>query len=361
MRIIVFSLLFLSAAALAQPARESYRVPFQAWRDAAPMLEQDAATPGPEFAGQLDAAARAAQTFLRTRGDYLTTGQGASAEQIAWAGNRFVRAEVLLVTPPETQQLLSKNNDYLTATINSFAGVRDPAIQQVRQAMERERAALTTLTEAVRTRAAASQELADANDDAEVARGAVAQSLANLTAARGQMAEGLRKEADGWAKYYRNLAEGAFAAPPAPSPGASVSSAIGPAPVKPAAPPRSVATLPLSRYTGAWTFPAKGTFFGAEPETAELVIDEANGRMWGTLSVRFKLPRGSSGDPNLQLTFQGLLQETRSQTFPVETAEGAGGTIELIPGPAFNLLEINLQTDPRPNKVSTSNLLLVKR
>ena len=39
----------------------------------------------------------------------------------------------------------------------------------------------------------------------------------------------------------------------------------------------------------------------------------------------------------------------------------AKGKIELIPGPAFNLLEVNLTIEPRPGKVQQANFLLVKK
>jgi hypothetical protein len=43
------------------------------------------------------------------------------------------------------------------------------------------------------------------------------------------------------------------------------------------------------------------------------------------------------------------------------TSDGANGTIELIPGSAFNLLEVNFTTDPRPGKVRQGNVVLVKK
>jgi hypothetical protein len=43
------------------------------------------------------------------------------------------------------------------------------------------------------------------------------------------------------------------------------------------------------------------------------------------------------------------------------TGDGTPGTIELIPGPAFNLLEVNFQTDPQPNKIRLGNFILVKK
>jgi hypothetical protein len=39
----------------------------------------------------------------------------------------------------------------------------------------------------------------------------------------------------------------------------------------------------------------------------------------------------------------------------------AASQIELIPGPAFNLLEANLTMERRPGKVQQANFLLVKK
>jgi hypothetical protein len=83
--------------------------------------------------------------------------------------------------------------------------------------------------------------------------------------------------------------------------------------------------------------------------------------MSGTLHVRFLLPAGSPGNPELTLEFQGLIQQTRNQVFPLRTSDGAAGMIELIPGSAFNLLEVNVQTDAVENKVRSANFVLLKR
>ena len=117
--------------------------------------------------------------------------------------------------------------------------------------------------------------------------------------------------------------------------------------------------MPLARYTGAWTFPpVNGLFHGPQPEFVDLVVHEQNGRADGTLFGRFKV---SSGDPVLRFDFSGDFRSTRNQVFNVETSDGIKGTIELIPGPAFNLLEINFQIEPKPGKVQQGNMLLVKK
>ena len=133
-----------------------------------------------------------------------------------------------------------------------------------------------------------------------------------------------------------------------------------------AAPPapsgRSITPVPLSRYVGAWTYPVGNTlYFGAQPEFVDLVVHEENGQATGTLYARFKLPSGSSGDPVLRFDFAGGFQNSRSQSFSLQTSDGAKGTIELIPGPAFNLIEVNFTTEARPGKVGKANFLLVKK
>ena len=138
-------------------------------------------------------------------------------------------------------------------------------------------------------------------------------------------------------------------------------------PVKDEAPaPRAVkptiTPLSLLRYTGAWVFPStNGLYHGPQPEVIDLVVREDNGHASGTLLARFKLPPGSPGDPELRLDFAGDFKNTRNQTFALETSEGAMGSIELIPGPAFNLLEVNFQTEMKPGKVRQANFMLIKK
>jgi hypothetical protein len=63
----------------------------------------------------------------------------------------------------------------------------------------------------------------------------------------------------------------------------------------------------------------------------------------------------------LRFDFKGEFQTTRRQVFNLLTAEGTIGTIELIPGPAFNLLEVNFQTEAKAGKVRQADVVLVKK
>ena len=54
-------------------------------------------------------------------------------------------------------------------------------------------------------------------------------------------------------------------------------------------------------------------------------------------------------------------QPSRNQTFNLTTSDGTKGTIDLIPGPAFNLLEVNFQTELKPGKIRAADLVLIKK
>ena len=66
-------------------------------------------------------------------------------------------------------------------------------------------------------------------------------------------------------------------------------------------------------------------------------------------------------NPVVRFDFLGELKNTRNQVFTLETSDGAKGSIELIPGPAFNLLEVNFQTEPKAGKIRQANVVLVKK
>jgi general secretion pathway protein A len=126
-------------------------------------------------------------------------------------------------------------------------------------------------------------------------------------------------------------------------------------PAPPAAPPP-----PPPRFTGGWSYPSNGRFYGAEPEFVELAIREDNGHLMGGLSVRFK-PASGGGSELLQFGFSGDLRSASIQTFSLETKNGDRGTIELIPGSAPNTLEVNFHTRRSDGRTQSGNMILVKR
>jgi hypothetical protein len=358
-----------ASQAWAQASRESYRVPYQAWRQAAPALEQDASAPSPTFAEQVKSAAQAGQVFFSAREAYFTTALPGKSEQVKWAGTPLEHGDTALSTPPEIQQLLAVAAAKVATNIGRLADDKDPAIRQVRQAMERERVALRALIETLGARGTSMDELLDLTNAAESQRAAVSQAQSAAGARRAQLAVHIQSEAKGWAEYYKNLAEsaasGRISGTGAAGTSAPSTSAIGvggpnpPAPAK-AAPPSTTGLLAMSRYTGEWMFASKGLFYGPQPEMVGLAVQENNGRIIGTLDARFAAA-GNAVDPTLKLEFQGAVQQSRNQTFPLRTSDGTVGSIELLPGSAFNLLEVTIRTDPQAGKITSANFVLVKR
>jgi hypothetical protein len=98
-----------------------------------------------------------------------------------------------------------------------------------------------------------------------------------------------------------------------------------------------------------------------QPESADLVVREENGQASGTLTARFRLPAGSTDNPAVRFDFAGAFGTSRTQRFAVTTGGGTAGTLELIPGPAFNLLEVNFSIGDKPGMIRQGNFLLIKR
>ncbi|HLY06181.1 MAG TPA: hypothetical protein VKR31_10565, partial [Rhizomicrobium sp.] len=146
-------------------------------------------------------------------------------------------------------------------------------------------------------------------------------------------------------------------APNAPTPTAPPEAGAAPTPRAP-----SVTPIPLIRYTGSWTYPqTNGLYHGIQPETIEFEVAEDNGHASGTLAARFKLPAGNTDDPVVRFTFSGDFRNARNQVFEVKSVDGSTGRIELIPGPAFNLLEINFLIESGPGKIRQGNAVLIKK
>jgi hypothetical protein len=337
--------------------REDYRAAYQTWRQLEPALELDAATAGAPVAEGAQRAANAADAYTSARAAFLQQSAGPAAQREQWLQNALPESAPLGARGAAAAQTAAQA---VTTMIDALAGDTDPAIGRLRQALERERAAVTALTEAIQRRQQAQTAVAEAGAAEEAARQAALAAVRQIAARRAQAADQVRKEGAAWQTYYQLLADGVR--------GTAVSIAVAPAGPAPAAPPpakpaapKSITPLPLARYVGGWSYPANGVYKGAQPEFADMVVYEQNGHVTGTLYARFVLPPGSPGDPVLRFEFEGDLQPQRNQVFPLRTTEGATGTIELIPGPAFNLLEINFQTTPVENKVRNGNFLLLKK
>ncbi|HWZ34327.1 MAG TPA: hypothetical protein VNX18_23475 [Bryobacteraceae bacterium] len=329
----------------AQSSRDAYRSAYRAWRQADPNLERDAGT-APTLVPRIATVAAQAARYGAARSSFLRQ-MTASEEQT------FQGLDAPLPDLPDLTRGVRENVTAESALVkhnlDTFSRDSDRAIQQLKLMLDRENLALTALSTAIAERQAAAEAAKSAIASAEQARAKALNIGRDLNGAMGPIADQADRETAAWAEYYRKLADAAR------QPAA--------VPVIPSAPPppTSITPLPLSRYTGAWIFPSAGLYHGPQPDSIDLTVREENGRAAGTLFVRYKLPPGSKDDPALRIDFSGEFKNTRNQVFSLQTAEGAKGTLELIPGPAFNLLEINFQTDPKPGKIQQGNAVLIKK
>jgi hypothetical protein len=350
-------LVCIAAALIAQTGRDAYRQAYNVWQQAQTNLERDAGAGDAAQVAQADRSAAAAASFEATRLAYLKSSAREAAQR-----RQILQAPVVKVSPdlmpPAVGDLAAAELQTVTKTIAKFAADKDRGIQQLRQSMERERAALAALGETIQARQKTVAATSAASAELEQAHAKTAAAFAGQAALFSQTVAQMEMEGAAWAAYYDQLAE-AIQTPNAPPPPpvdttTSVSTAA----------PRntSVSPVPLVRYVGEWTYPkANGIFHGVQPDSVELEVHEKDGHADGTLEAKFKPSPGGVKDPSIRFTFNGDIAATPTQKFTLMTSDGTPGTIELIPGPAFNLLEVNFQTDPRANKVRAGNFILLKK
>jgi hypothetical protein len=379
----LFAILILFGCALAQEPRDAYREAYRNWRAADPRLEADGATDGAALGIRADKVSGQASLYVGARKQFLESLHNAAQEKAR-------SLEPLPVTPGKTD-LLSRTEANVstetTAGSSSIAAIgNDPdrGLQRLRRSFEEERAALLALSNAMAVRRGALAGVSQTAEAAELARSRVVENYQTIATRLEQATRQTDKQALDWAAYYKLLADGARGVvPPRVGPSSVSSSGIAPTGVAPtgAAPtgvaPSGVApsgtpaqtsiqtrgTTPAPlRYVGEWNYPKLHPLYsGPEPQLVELAVHEDNGRATGTFTVRFKFPASSALDPLLHGDFEGTFQSAPTQAFSVVTSDGGKGTIELIPGSAFNLLEVNLTMEPRPGKVPHANFVLVKK
>ncbi|MGH9557895.1 MAG: hypothetical protein ACRD30_01550, partial [Bryobacteraceae bacterium] len=326
----------LATCAFGQASRDGYRNAYRAWREADPNLERDAAT-GSSIASRADHAASQAAKYDAERKAYL--------ERFATEfEGKLTPLTIPIATAPgpwnqAAAAYLAEESKLVRRSMATFTGDPDAGLQRLRAMLDRENASLNAVTGAASRDRKAADAASAATNAADQARQKALQIYREMDASMHQNAQRASTQSTAWADYYRALAE--TAPPPATTIPSTAPSVVAPNP----------APLPLIRYTGAWTFPVNGLYHGLAPKTIDLLIIEEGGRAEGTLFARFKLPPGSADDPEVRFDFSGDFRDTRNQVFAIGDSAGDKGTIELIPGTAFNLLEINFQMGPKPGKI----------
>jgi hypothetical protein len=347
----------------AQAPRANYRQLYDTWRQTEPTLEHDAGNGGASLAARAETAANAAKAFAAARHEVFKQSSDDAARHLTWIEK--VQTSENSLGPPsvESQKIVNAASQLAARTADSLASTKDPVIQKLRQALEQERNSLALVTTAMQSRQKAAEATALATASLEDARAAAAQSYRPFAELAAQSMISFDRESEGWSAYYAALIN-----PPAintsqspAAPARATTAAIAPSTAS--RPPTTNSlrpATPASRFVGEWAFPATGLFHGPEPEMVALTIKTDNGRLVGSLKAKFRVA-AKGQDPAITLEFGGPVTEARNQTFALQTSEGAAGTIDLIPGRAFNLLEINFQTEPKENKIQTANFVLLKQ
>jgi hypothetical protein len=350
----------IAALCLAQQARIEYREAYRAWRETDPNLERDSAGGGAAIAQRADRMAAEAAKSAAARKRLLDGIVTDQIQQNSWIENSAPGPQPAFVSAKVDTQFVATEITSVTRTIDRFASDPDKGIQQLRQSLARERIALDALNLAVAERRKAADAEAAATETISLTRTKVLEQLRPMLEASTAAVADTGHEREAWAEYYRKIGEGAKGEA---TPITVIPPGVPPAiPNNPVPAPPTVTPVPLARYTGAWTYPpTNGLYHGAQPEFLDVLVNEENGDIKGTLVARFKLPAGSTGDAVLRFDFSGKLQATRNQVFNLVTSDGAKGTVELIPGAAFNLLEVNFQTEAKPGKIRQADVVLVKK
>jgi hypothetical protein len=345
---------------------------YRHWRETDPNLERDATSAGATLGARADKVAAEAAKYFSLRKDYLES-RAADAHR---GGSLVEPVDISPEALPNLDRLLSLQDTFLRSTIDTIAHDPDPAIQQLRAALERERAAIAATGTALKESQKSQEAAVQTSLAAEASRAKASEEYQKLAASLQESEQLTDKSAAAWDGYYRALSDAARKVeapvtssepalpstgrepnPAAPSTPAASNSAATPAPAARAVPP-----VPLVRYVGAWTYPTLAAHYhGMQPESADLVVREQNGQASGTLSARFRLPAGSADNPVVRFDFTGAFGSSRVQRFAITTSSGLTGTLELIPGPAFNLLEVNFHIDDKPGTIHQGNFLLIKQ
>jgi hypothetical protein len=373
----------------AQSNRDAYRDAFKAWRQGDLNLERDAAA-STDLSSRTEADAAAAARYTTARSAYLRAAVAQNNASVQWLTTARLAPEPDLAPAVDLQRLVAQSTEQVATQIATYADDSDPALQPVRQSLARERSALVALSGAINDRQTAATKAAGAWIVVEQTRVRAMEPYEAMAGALRGEASGLDQEALAWAEYYRKLAEDtrAVVTTTTPSPttvsgvrinnparnpsGAAPADAAGgvrvnnPAGGTTAPRPNSPATAPPggssgSRFVGAWAYQMGGLYHGPEPDVVNLVVKEEGGMLTGTVDARFWPFGDIKTVTSLRFEFSGAPGTGRVQSLPLVTADGAKGSIELIPGPAFNLLEINFFTDRRPGKMTYGNMMLLRR
>src|SRR5579871_763039 len=160
MRTRALAVLFLACAAMAQQEAR------QNWRKTDPDLERDTATAGATLGARADKAASEAAKYFGAQKAFLEGLASDAAQKASTVAPLTLSPEI----SPNLDTYLAGQNTVLSSSIDTIARDPDRGIQQLRQALERERAAVAALSAGSKDSQKAREAVAQATSTAEQAR-----------------------------------------------------------------------------------------------------------------------------------------------------------------------------------------------
>lgn len=350
-----------------QQKREQVQTALRDWLGFDPDLEKDFGKAGFDVLEKRSAAVgEQAAAYLRVRSEYEKALADDLNVRIGWldAAVQQPRVDAILTSVRTQQAFLGAAGNALNKSIDAFLADTDKGIVLLRQALEKERAALTRIQMSLSDRQKQLEDLKVACGSANTARSVMRQDYDSLLKDLLDQRQQDAQDVTIWNNYYGKLA--AAARGPV-RPGFITRTPATETPVRPPVANPTAPAVPPSppagaRWVGTWSFPlANGIYSGEQPEFCDVIIREENGTLIGMLYARFRLAKNNQSDPIVRFEFSGKVQTARGQAFEFRSADGYNGTIELLPGTDDNSIEVNWYRGPQPNRIQNSDVLLVKR
>jgi hypothetical protein len=329
------SILFIVVLCAFGASRDGYRNAYREWRALDPTLERDAGSAESGTAARAYKMADAAAKYGSERSVFLQMLAGESEQNLTWL--ETPASEPPMEMSKGVADQMAAEASAIQRGIASYANDPEEWIQQLEALLQIENATLASLRTAMSDRQQTIQAVKTATAAIELARKKALSQERELISGLKEAAADSDLQTAAWVEYYKTFPEDPRGGSPAPTSAPPAISITTPA-------------VPSLRYTGAWKFPTHGLVRGPQAESIEMVVREENGHATGTLFARFKMADWSKDDPVLRFHFAGDFKSAPNQVFTLQTSDGASGTIELIAGPASNLLDVSFQIEPKPGR-----------
>src|ERR1035438_10013391 len=197
------------------------------WREMDQNLERDAGAAGEALGLRTAKAAEAAAAYSVERSIFLRSLADREAPNLQWLKETRVQPLPELAPATDLVRFVNRETNLVTASSAKLASDPDPGIKQLRQAFDKEQAALASLTTAITNRQRSEDVAVKASLSAEMALSSALEQYSLLASALSGCSDLMKQEGTAWAAYYPALAEAARAAL-----AASASAPVGPATTK---------------------------------------------------------------------------------------------------------------------------------